>query len=132
MAETAQGALVLVLTTEASLEKAERLAATLLEKGLVVCVSLFPIVSHYRWEGRIQRSEEVQLLLKSHPPRLEALHELVMELHSYDTPEWITLAAETRGAYGRWCAEQLEGAPFIPGDGPPDRSANPGDGAPAG
>lgn len=37
--EANQADLVLVLTTEVNLEKAELLAATLLEKGLVACVS---------------------------------------------------------------------------------------------
>ena len=132
MAEAAQRALVLVLTTEGSLEKAEQLAASLLETGLVACVSLCPVVSHYRWQGQCHRSEEVQLLLKTKQPCLAALHQVVMELHSYDTPEWITLEACTQGAFAQWCAEQLEGAEVSPDDGPPERSGNPGDGAPAG
>ncbi|MFY7695599.1 MAG: divalent cation tolerance protein CutA, partial [Cyanobium sp.] len=44
--------LVLVLTTEGSPEKAEQLAARLLEEGLVACVSCLPIQSHYLWQGR--------------------------------------------------------------------------------
>lgn len=132
MAEAVQQALVLVLTTEGSLEKAERLAATLLETGLVACVSLCPIISHYRWQGQCHRSEEVQLLLKTHQPCLAGLHHVMMNLHSYDTPEWITLEACTTGAYGQWCGEQLGGANVIPGDGPPGHSGNPGGGALAG
>jgi periplasmic divalent cation tolerance protein len=100
--------LVVVLTTESNPERAERLATTLLEKGLVACVSCMPIVSHYQWQGRTIRSEEVQLLLKTHSASLEKLYETVLELHSYDTPEWITLGAQTRGTYGAWLLEQLE------------------------
>lgn len=105
-ATEAEDSLVLALTTEASLERAEALARALLERGLVACVSLTPIVSHYRWQGELQRGEEVQLVLKTHPSRLRAVYETVMALHSYDIPEWITLQGETRGGYGRWCAEQ--------------------------
>ncbi|MFI0402997.1 MAG: divalent-cation tolerance protein CutA [Cyanobium sp.] len=107
--EANQADLVLVLTTEGNLEKAEILAATLLEKGLVACVSCMPIVSHFSWQGRTTRSEEVQLLLKTHPDSLERLYQTLLELHSYATPEWITLGAQTRGAYGDWCSEQLAG-----------------------
>ncbi len=110
-----------MLTTEASLEKAESLAEALLQKGLVACVSLMPVSSLYRWQGRLTRSEEVQLLLKTHQPGLEALYEQVMALHSYDTPEWITLHAHSRGPYGQWCAEQLWGTGLKDG-GPPSRS----------
>jgi periplasmic divalent cation tolerance protein len=121
-----------VLTTEANQEKAEGLAEALLQQGLVACVSLMPIVSHYRWQGRLTRSEEVQLLLKTHPTHLEALHASLLALHSYDTPEWITLGAQTRGAYGEWCGEQLSRAPLRADGEPPAPSMNPGDGGPAG
>jgi periplasmic divalent cation tolerance protein len=128
-----EGELVLVLTTEASQELAERLATTLLEHGLVACVSLLPIVSHYRWQGRLTRSAEVQLLLKTRPPLLEALHATVMALHSYDTPEWITLAGRTRGGYGLWCeAQGPTPAAVKTDDGQPAPPGTPGAAAPAG
>lgn len=101
--------LVLVLTTEAGPSEAETLAQALLEQGLVACVSILPIVSFYRWHGQTTRSEEVQLLLKTHPRCLEALHHTVMDLHSYDTPEWITLRGLAHGSYGGWCLDQLMG-----------------------
>ncbi|MFN9631577.1 MAG: divalent-cation tolerance protein CutA [Cyanobacteriota bacterium] len=128
----AEVSLVLVLTTEASLERAEHLASALLARGLVACVSLVPIVSLYRWEGQDTRAEEVQLLLKTQAPSLPALHAAVMALHSYATPEWITLPARSRGGYGQWCAEQLAAPALRAGDGPPAPPASPGDGDPAG
>ncbi len=124
--------LVLVLTTEGSPEKAEQLAARLLEEGLVACVSCLPIQSHYLWQGRYTRSEEVQLLLKTHPASLERLYQTVLELHSYETPEWITLHAETRGAYGAWCLEQLARVVPKADDEPPALSETRGGGGPAG
>lgn len=129
----AEGALVLALTTEASLGQAEKLARALLEKRLVACVSLVPIVSHYRWEGQLTRSEEVQLVLKTQSSCLPSLYEAVLALHSYDTPEWITLTAQTRGAYGLWCDEQLLAPGVIrTGGAPPAPPTNPGDGDPTG
>jgi periplasmic divalent cation tolerance protein len=101
--------LSLVLTTEASPERAEALALALLERRLVVCVSQFPVRSQYHWQGRLERSEEVQLLLKTTPERLAALHQSVLELHSYSTPEWIHWQARSTGAYAAWCIEQVRG-----------------------
>lgn len=124
--------LVVVLTTEATLERAETLASTLLDRGLVACVSLLPIVSRYRWEGRLTRSEEVQLLLKTHRSCLEALHGALLALHSYDTPEWITLTARTCGDYGQWIAAQLAGPPVKADAPPPAPPRIPGDGDPTG
>jgi periplasmic divalent cation tolerance protein len=124
--------LIVVLTTEATLERAEILATTLLNRGLVACVSLLPIVSHYRWEGRLTRDEEVQLLLKTRRPCLEALHAALLALHSYDTPEWITLTAQTCGDYGQWCAAQLASPTIRAGAAPPAPPGSLGDEAPTG
>jgi periplasmic divalent cation tolerance protein len=119
----------LVLTTEADRERAEALALALLERGLVACASLHPVVSLYRWQGQLERSEEVQLLLKTSPGKLEALRRGLEELHSYDTPEWIHWQASSDGRYGRWL---LEPPPLSPGGGPPAPAGTPGDGDPAG
>jgi periplasmic divalent cation tolerance protein len=121
--------LCLVLTTEADRERAESLARELLERRLVACASLHPVVSLYRWQGRLERSEEVQLLLKTTPGQLEDLRRALGELHSYDTPEWIHWPAASDGPYGRWLLEQLA---LSPGGGPPAPAGTPGDGDPAG
>ncbi len=123
--------LSLVLTTEADRERAEALARALLERGLVACVSLVPVVSHYHWQGQLERAEEVQLLLKTCPEHLPALRSTLGELHSYDIPEWIHWNASSGGPYGGWLMEQL--APSVrPGGGPPAPAGRPGDAAPAG
>ena len=121
--------LALVLTTEADRDRAEALALALLERGLVDCASLHPVLSLYRWQGRLERSEEVQLLLKTSPERLEALRHALGELHSYDTPEWIHWQASSEGPYGRWLLQQL---PLSPGGGPPAPAGTPGGADPAG
>lgn len=119
----------LVLTTEADRERAEALALALLERGLVACASLHPVVSLYRWQGQLERSEEVQLLLKTTPAHLEALRHALGQLHSYDTPEWIHWKSSSDGPYGRWLLEQLA---LSPGGGPPAPAGRPGGGDPAG
>ncbi len=121
--------LSLVLTTEADRERAEALALSLLERGLVACASLHPVVSLYRWQGRLERAEEVQLLLKTTPDQLEALRRTLGELHSYDTPEWIHWRASSEGPYGRWLLEQVV---ISPGGGPPAQAGRPGGADPAG
>jgi periplasmic divalent cation tolerance protein len=125
--------LVLVLTTEATLQLAEQLAHALLERELVACVSFLPIVSLYRWEGQRMRSEEVQLLLKTQPACLKTLHATILSLHSYETPEWITIRGHTCGDYGLWCSAQIT-TPWAlsPDDGPPVPPRNSGDEAPVG
>ena len=99
--------LMLALTTEADQAKAEVLARHLLERRLVACVSLAPIHSVYVWREAVQKESEVQLLLKTTPEQLEALYRAVMELHSYDTPEWLVWPVEASPAYGAWAREMV-------------------------
>lgn len=117
----------LVITTEASEQQARTLARALLERRLVACASLVPLQSHYHWQGRICCSEEVQLLLKTRPQQLEPLRRALLELHSYDTPEWIHWRAASTGSYALWLRESLS-----PDAGPPTPGGWPGGGGPAG
>ncbi|MCP9849341.1 divalent-cation tolerance protein CutA [Cyanobium sp. Morenito 9A2] len=108
--------LELVLTSEANQSLAEALARDLLERRLVACVSLQPLTSLYRWQGQLECSEEVQLLIKTHPTRLDELKAHLHQRHSYETPEWIHWSARSGGAYGSWVAESCD---LSPGVAPP-------------
>jgi periplasmic divalent cation tolerance protein len=122
--------LEIVLTTEADGARAESLAAALLERRLVACVALMPVRSLYRWQGRIERSEEVQLLLKTTPECLQALEAAVRDLHSYEVPEWIHWRAAAGAPYGPWCAGEV--VAVSPDAAPSAPAASPGDGDRAG
>jgi periplasmic divalent cation tolerance protein len=96
-----------VLTSEASPERADALARALLEARLVACVSVLPVRSHYRWQGALETADEVKLLLKTTPEQLSDLHRALLTLHGYQTPEWIVLGGNSRGDYSLWLGEQL-------------------------
>lgn len=121
--------LLMALTTEATPAQAEALAEALLTRRLAACVALTPGRSLYRWQGELQRSEEVQLLIKTDPCLLEELAAAVHELHSYSTPEWIHWLAGCSPAYGSWLAASCG---FTPDGAPSGPSDPPGGGAPAG
>ena len=99
--------LVLALTTEANAERAQQLAEALLERHLVACVSIHAVQSHYRWNGGLQCSHEAQLLMKTSAQHLDALRGAVLELHSYDTPEWLCWPVTASPAYGTWAIAEL-------------------------
>jgi periplasmic divalent cation tolerance protein len=101
---------LLVLTTAPDLEAGRVLARELLDRRLVACASLVPgLESHYRWEGELQCSAEVQLLLKTAPERLAALEAALAELHPYDLPELLALPVEGGGAaYLAWVASEVD------------------------
>ena len=104
---TETSCLVVALTTEGDQGRAEALAEALLERRLVACISLQPQRSMYRWNGRLEQGSEVQLLLKTSPCCLDVLRQTVMELHSYDTPEWISWPVDAAPAYGQWALAEI-------------------------
>jgi len=106
MPETQSTARV-VLTTAASLDEARRLGQTLVEEHLAACATLVPAVeSIYRWQGEIETSSEVLLILKSASDQLAALQTRLHQIHSYQTPEFLVLPVESGSpAYLEWLHE---------------------------
>ncbi|HVO52813.1 MAG TPA: divalent-cation tolerance protein CutA [Solirubrobacterales bacterium] len=102
---------VQVLTTASSEEEAERIAAALLERRLAACVQVVgPIVSHYRWQGAVEREREWQCLAKTTLARFSEVEEAIRELHSYEEPEIVAtpIVAGSPGYLG-WLVDNVEG-----------------------
>ena len=74
---------------------AESVAATLVEEGLCACANILPAgKSIYRWEGRIERSAETVMILKTTAAASAALAERIGGLHPYDEPCILALAID--------------------------------------
>lgn len=90
--------MLIAWTTVAARADAERLAQEAVGRGLAACVQVDgPIVSHYRWQGRVERAEEFRLSFKLTASRLVALETFVLAQHPYETPEWLVVHAERVG-----------------------------------
>ena len=64
---------VLVYTTWPSIVEAERAGRTIVERRLAACVNILPgMVSHYWWEGKIERAEEVVMFIKTRASMIRA------------------------------------------------------------
>jgi periplasmic divalent cation tolerance protein len=98
----------LVLVTAPNLKTARDLARRALESRLVACANLIPrLESHYWWQGKLASGSEVLLLLKTRRSRLKQLEALVLRLHPYDTPEFITLSLQAgTERYLQWLAQE--------------------------
>jgi periplasmic divalent cation tolerance protein len=81
-----------VLVTAPDWKTARALARAALSARLIACANLIPsIESHYWWQGKIESSSEVLLVMKTQQSKLTALEKLVLARHPYDTPEFIVL-----------------------------------------
>ena len=87
---------------------ADTIADALVADRLAACVNRLPgLRSVYRWQGAIERADEVLLVAKTTAARLEALTDRIRVLHPNELPE--VIAFEVSGglaAYLDWVAEQ--------------------------
>ena len=102
---------VLVYTTWPSIVEAERAGCEIVEKRLAACVKILPgMISHYWWEAKIERAEEVVMIVKTRAVLAESVREAVKALHSYTTPAIMVLPVESADAdYYRWIMEEAKG-----------------------
>ncbi len=88
--------------------EADRIASALVEERLAACVNILgPVRSVYRWNGSVERADEVAMIVKSTRALFDRLASRVRELHSYDTPAivaWDITAGDTR--YLDWIAAE--------------------------
>jgi periplasmic divalent cation tolerance protein len=82
----------IVLVTAPDLKTARKLAKAALQAKLIACANIIPkIESHYWWQGKVESSSEVLLVLKTRKSLLKSLEKLVLARHPYDTPEFLVL-----------------------------------------
>lgn len=101
---------LLILTNLPDVASAEKLAQTLVENRAAACVNvLAPCHSIYRWQGRVEKADEIPLLIKTTAVNYARVEEIVRALHPYDVPELIAIPI-THGlpAYLDWLATETE------------------------
>ena len=103
---------VFVYTTYPSIVEAEKAGRGLVERRLAACVNILPgMISHYRWEGAIERGEEVVMIIKTRASLAEAVRASVKTGHSYTTPAILVLPLESVDqSYFAWLMAETEGA----------------------
>ncbi|REL31627.1 divalent-cation tolerance protein CutA [Thalassotalea euphylliae] len=89
---------------------AEQIAEQLVTEQLVACVNLVPgITSVYQWQGKIEKEDEVMLLIKTTAEIFDELSARIEALHPYEVPEVIALDIQQgNNAYLDWIAGSLK------------------------
>jgi periplasmic divalent cation tolerance protein len=83
---------IVVFITASNQKEAEKIAHILVEKKLAACVNIIPrLTSIYRWQAKIERSEESLLIVKTVQSFWPRLANEIKRNHSYDVPEIIAL-----------------------------------------
>jgi periplasmic divalent cation tolerance protein len=83
---------IAVFMTAPNKEEASRLAETLVERNLAACVQILPpMESVYRWQGKVERQQEILLIAKTINSKFAELEREVRAVHSYETPEIVAV-----------------------------------------
>ena len=76
-----------IYVTASDQEEAFHIGQVLVEERLVACVNIFgATTAMYWWEGKVERSSEVALVLKTRVELVDAVTDKINNIHSYDCP----------------------------------------------
>jgi len=103
--------IIIVLVTAPSKKEATEIARAMVQEKLAACVSILPAVtSIFRWQGKVQRSRETLMILKTTSTRYLALQRAICSMHSYEVPEVIAIGVD-RGLpqYVAWVMRETTG-----------------------
>lgn len=81
-----------LLSTASGKDEAERIAEDLVGSGIAACCNIIPgVLSIYVWDERVNKDNEVLMLIKVPAEKVGKATDRIKALHSYDLPEIIAL-----------------------------------------
>ncbi|MBU1726853.1 MAG: divalent-cation tolerance protein CutA [Candidatus Omnitrophica bacterium] len=83
---------IVIFITASNKKEADKIASALIEKKLAACVNIVEkIESVFWWQAKVDRSNEMLMVVKSKKSKFNKILKLVKSLHSYQVPEIIAL-----------------------------------------
>ncbi len=98
---------ILVLTNLPDTTSAEKLAEILITGQLAACVNILtPCTSMYQWQGKLEKTNEVPMMIKTTRNHYIAIEASILKHHPYELPEIIYVTIDGGlPAYLGWLAE---------------------------
>ena len=85
----------IIITATDSDKTAKDIAEYLVKDNLSPCVQITPsIQSVYKWKGKLEKSKEILLLIKTISKKVPDCHKLILKYHNYDVPEIVVTNGE--------------------------------------
>ena len=98
----------IIYVTAETFDEARAIAAAVVEERLAACANILGAMeSVYHWQGKIERADEVALILKTRDDLVEKAIARVKELHSYSVPCAVAFPISSGNPdYLNWLAEE--------------------------
>ncbi len=87
-------------------QAANTIVAYLLEQKLIACANIFPIQSHYHWEGALQNDREWVIVLKTTLELEFKVEAEIRSVHPYQLPCIMRYEAKANADYVQWIHDQ--------------------------
>ena len=99
----------LIITSIDNKNAAMIIGKGLIENNLASCVQYVENVkSIYKWNDKIERSDEILLLIKTKQDKLDITRNYIIDQHTYDTPEIISInISSLNHRYTEWMLDIL-------------------------
>ncbi len=78
--------MIFIYSTFPDKEEAEKIAEELIKQKLAACVNILPIDSIYSDEGKIEKSKEVAIIIKTRKINFKRAEKFILQNHSYKIP----------------------------------------------
>ena len=94
----------IIITTTDSNKSANVIAESLVKDNLSPCVQITTnIHSVYKWKGKLDKSDEILLLIKTIPEKVQDCKKMILRCHNYDVPEIVVTKGEIlNDEYRNW------------------------------
>ena len=101
--------IAIVYAVFADVDEAMRIGRTVVEERLAACINILaPCTSIYRWEGKVEQSDEAPAILKTTLELADTLIARLAELHSYEVPAIAAWPADhALPAYAEWLESEF-------------------------
>ena len=100
----------IIITTTDSNKTANDIAEYLVKDNLSPCVQIVPnINSVYKWKGKLDKSGEILLLIKTISEKLQDCKKMILKYHNYDAPEIVVTDGDIlNDEYKNWFINNIQ------------------------
>lgn len=92
----------IVYFTASNEKEAMKIGERLVKEKLAACINIFPIKSVYWWKGKIEKSDEVGVFVKTREKFFDRIVKRIRELHSYELPLIEKIETKTYREIKKW------------------------------
>ena len=89
-------------------KEAQKISEALVKEKLAACCNIADAKSVYIWKGKLCKEKECIVFAKTTGKKSKKCEARIKELHSYELPSIIFLAAKASKEYEKWVEESIK------------------------